>query len=375
MSDEFNIVLNLKTSNIRHIQMGFNLLEDYIISEHNTSNILSGIAQITPLFTLLFNHKDISHNFMDTQRFNNFYLKLKFLSSYSECSHLLNLIEGDSKNITILKKDLDNYFYEKNDSQKLFLANAYLDFYDTLKTSLDNKQYSHIKESWNKNCDFFESDRITHTVFTEKFPDYTFSKDIYTKYFKLIKLAQEKIVELLWNNFLHNPETIEPLSKFSPDFFQFIDWLEKSDKTTQEFVGLLEQKHFDHLSYASQVQGFDYFLESLLLLKKNKLDDLTEDFDPFANEVREYKYINLDTIQKLNEKNINIDVVLKANSFGVPTHLRDYLYHHIKIFESNSIKYSSTEFHELDKLLIIYEKQKMESIFIPKNDKVKTHKI
>ena len=43
--------------------------------------------------------------------------------------------------------------------------------------------------------------------------------------------------------------------------------------------------------------------------------------------------------------------------------------------EKTGKKHSSIEFQELDKLLTIYEKQKLESIFIPKNTKEKLHKI
>lgn len=375
MSDQFNINIDIKTNDTKFLRLGFELLQEYIINENNTDNILPAIEQIHPLLKKLISHPHEDLSFMDNETFKNFQIKIKFLRAYPDCAKLINLIEGDSKNLDTLKSELDTYFIKQHDSDKLYLANAYLDFYTTLKTSLDNQDYNKIKESWNKNSDFFESDRITHAVFASKFPDYKFPKDLYQTYFKFIKIAQEKIVELLWTNFLHKPETVETLSKFCPDFFQFIDWLDRTEKTTNEFIGLLEQKHFDCLSYASKTEGFDYFIENLFLLKKTPLPQLAE-FNPFSDDdTHNYHYINLDTIQKLNANNINADVILKQNSFGVPTHLRDYLYHHIQLFETASIKYSPDEFQALDKLLIVYEKQKMESVFLPRNNKSKTNKI
>lgn len=375
MSESFSLKLDIKSNNLSLVKNTFNILLEYISEENNTDNLLNAFSQITPLLEVLIQKNDSNLEFMDTEQFKNFKNILKLLSSYPQSQKLLTIINGKNDDIYSLKSILDDYLDKDNQNSKNFLANAYFDFYQTLKSSLANEDYSKIKESWNKNVEFFESERITHNIFNSKFPNYKFSKEVYSTYFKFIKISQEKIANLLWTHFLNKPEKAEELNKFSPDFFQFISWHERSEQTARDFIALLEQKHFDNLKYASKITGFNYFLEKIFLLTEKDVID-SDSFDPFSsNAVVEYNYINIDIIKKLNSKNINIDVVLKDNTLGLPYHFRDYLYKNITEFEKTGKKHSSIEFQELDKLLTIYEKQKLESIFIPKNTKEKLHKI
>ena len=138
---------------------------------------------------------------------------------------------------------------------------------------------------------------------------------------------------------------------------------------------MLEQKHWNSLQYASKIKGFDYFLEKIFIISETKSS--VDDFNPFDPDTAlEYRMINLTPIQQLNEKQINMDIVFKNNTLNLPDFLRDYLYYHINKNESNNnIKHSKTEFYELDSLLTVYEKQKMESVFLPKNSKSKNKKI
>lgn len=375
MSESFSLKLDIKSNNLSLVKNTFNILLEYIAEENITDNLLSAFSQITPLLEILIEKNDSNLEFIETDNFKRFTMLLKLLSSYSQSQKILIMINGKDEDVYLLKSVLDDYLNQNNQHSKSFLANAYFDFYKTLKSSLDNHDYVKIKESWNKNFEFFESDRITHNTFNAKFPNYKFSKEIHTNYFKFIKTIQEKIANLFWSHFLHTPEKTQELNKFSPDFFQFISWHERPEQTTRDFTSLLEQKHFNNLTYASKIDGFNYFLEKIFLLTEKELICPTN-FDPFSSSsVIEYNYINLDIIKKLNSKNINIDVVLKDNSLGLPYHLRDYLYHQIELFEKTDKKHSNIEFQELDKLLTIYEKQKLESIFIPKNIKEKLNKI
>lgn len=372
MSDGFHININLITHNQKLAKQGFQLLQSYIEEETNTQTILKVIPQMTSLLKSM-QYNDMDFEFLDDKDFKIFQNKIRLLSSYPEIKEFFITLEGDSdeRNLGLLKEDLQS-FLKENQKSCLDLANAYIEFHDTLKQSLTSGKWEDIKTAWNKNAHYFDPEKISYGSFYSLFPELKLSGEANNIYVKLIKNSQEKIAEILWNQFFLHPEDSEKLSKFVPDFFQFINWLAKSDNTSRNFADLLEQKHWDNLSYASKVKGFDFFLEKIFLLNDK---EALHNFDPFSGVTPEYSYINLDTIKTFNQKNINIDIVLKGNTLGLPEHLRDYLYHHIALFEKTDKKYSQSEFAELDKLLIVYEKQKLESIFLVKNVKSKKNKI
>lgn len=374
MSDKIKIFLEIDTNNEKFINKSFELLRDYICQEIDTEKLKSAINQIYPLLEYVIDNKTLDLGFIENEEFRNFMGKVRIISSYPGAKDIITLIEGDQKNLSALKNELDNYI-SPNTQSALHFANTYLDFYSTLKKSLKNgeESWKDIKESWNQHCEFFDTDRISHSHLQSVVGNnHNLPQDFYSNYLKLVKTCQEKIAETLWNNFLLHPENSEKFAKFSPDFFQFVNWLERPEVTTRNFVGLLEQKHFDNLAYASKVQGFDYFLDKLFLLTP----ELCPDFDPFAgNPANNYNYINLEAIKNLNAKNINADVLFKNNELNLANHLRDYLYHHIEKLEQSGKVHSQEEFLELDKLLTIYEKQKLESVLLPKNTKSKKVKI
>lgn len=375
MSDEFSIHINFITTNPLLAKQSFDMLKTYIEEEVNTQYIIEVLPQMTALLKSM-QKNDMDLEFLDNQEFKPFKNKIRLLFSYPEVKDFFVTLEGesDNRNLGILREDLDSFL---NDSQKscLDLANAYVEFYDTLKKSLSSGQWQNINDCWNKHAHFFNPEKISYSSLSSLFPNVKLSTEANNSYLKLIKNSQEKIAETLWNQFFLHPEDSEKLSTFVPDFFQFINWLSKADNTSRNFADLLEQKHWDNLAYASKIPGFDFFLENIFLLKeKDVLDSDSLSSNPFKSGV-EYRYINIDTIKTFNQKNINMDVVLKGNTLGLPEHLRDYLYHHISLFEKSDKKHSTTEFAELDKLLIVYEKQKLESIFVVKNVKSKKAKI
>lgn len=375
MSDKFKLFLDIETDNIDLLTRSFEIVRDYIISENNTSKLNLALKQAYPLMQSLLESDNFELDYIDTTPFRVFMSKIKVLSSFSEAQKFISLIEGDKTNIYLLKEELDDNFKKSSHESLLTVAHAYFDFYSVIKSSLSKgeEHWGEIKNSWNNNYEYFDTDKITHTQL-QSFLGSTdqLHYEFYTDYFKFVKICQEKIAESLWNHFLNYPEKSEEFSRFAPCFFQFINWLEKSDITTRNFVGLLEQNHFDNLSYASKIQGFDFFLEKLFLLTP----EIDDNFDPFSQTgSNQYNYINLDSIKNLNAKGINADVLFKNNTLQLSDHLRGYLYHHIEKLEKSDKKHSQTEFLELDKLLTIYEKQKLESVLIPKNTKSKKLKI
>lgn len=376
MSDSYAIKIEFNTYNPMLVREGISMLQKYLEYETSTDNILKTLPQLNFLL------KDTQQSFdpdlvlLNTHEFELLKNKLKLLSSYPEVKNFFNIVEGNSeeKNLFLLLDNLKKTLSSKEKSP-LELASSYVEFSSVLSSSLDNAQWEDIKVSWNKHCDMFDTEKITFSQLDSLFPttpNNFLSTQAKSGYVKIIKIAQEKIAETLWNQFLLYPENAEKLSKYVPDFFQFINWLDKSNNTAKYFVNLLEQKHWDNLQHAAKVEGFDFFLEKIFL---NSQEDRLNNFDPFSNNPPEYNYINLTTIETFNEKNINVDVALKDNSLGLKKHLRDYLYQQIEKLEQSGDKYSQTDFAKLDKLLIVYEKQKLESIYVPKNIKTKTNKI
>lgn len=370
MSDDFNIKINIKTSSTSLLKKSFDILKEYVSEEHHTLSILNALPQMTSILKQL-QETDFDMSFLEQQDFILFRNKIKLLTSFPEANEFLETVDSQQETLSFseLREDVIRFFKSGN-KDMLVLAHAYTNFYDVLKNSLAEDNWINIQNSWNDNMDKFDSDRISPTPFKDYF-DNQLPDKIYSNYFKLIKLSQEKIAGALWNNFLINPENSQKRAKFVPDFFQFINWMERSDYTTRSFVNLLEQRHWDNLQYASKIKGFDFFLEKMFLFNKTELKELT---NPWSTEPQ-YGFINLDALEVINIKNINIDVVLKGNSLGLPEHLRDYLYHYIDLYAKQDKKYSDHDFEKLDKLLTVYEKQKLDSIFIPKKTKQKTHKI
>lgn len=375
MSDSYAVKIEFNTYNPMLVTQGISMLQKYLEYETNTNNILQVLPQLTSLL------KDAQQSFdsdlvlLQNHEFELLKNKLKLLSSYPEVKNFFKIVEGDKQEDLVLL--LENFKKTLSSTEKspLALVTSYVEFSSVLSTALNNNQWDNIKVSWNKHCDMFDTEKITFSQLDALFPTTPsnfLSTQAKASYVKIIKIAQEKIAETLWNQFLLYPENAENLSKYVPDFFQFINWLDKSNNTAKYFVNLLEQQHWNNLQHAAKVEGFDFFLEKIFL---NPPEDRLKHFDPFSNDPQDYSYINLNTIEIFNQKNINVDVVLKDNSLGLKKHLRDYLYQQIEILEKSGDKYSQTDFAKLDKLLIVYEKQKLESIYLPKNIKTKTNKI
>lgn len=372
MSDKFTLNININLQpNSPIIKKSFDLLTEYILSETSHANILLGIEQINPILDNLMNSVDSSNNFIDSTEFKSLLNKVKLFQHHEVAQKFINLIEKDNISYSQLYELVENEFTNNNFSHDLKLLNHYYDFYSVLKNNLFHHKFEMIKDSWNENFEFFSVEKFTFTELNKIIVSPINTK-LKNNYFKLIKLSQEKISDLLWNYFLEYPENYQSNSKYLPDFFQFIHWLEKPNEKILCFSKLLTQKHWNCLSYASQVSGFDFFLQQLFI--KNE-KDMKSNFDPFSNSSPEIKCINLDLVSYINEKNINVDIVLKNNNLGLPEYLREYLYYEINKLEQKGNKQSLSEFHELDKLLTIYEKQKLESIFVQKNIKTKTSKI
>lgn len=372
MSDKFtlNIHLNIEKNN-PIIKKSFDLLSDYILKEHSHQNILSAIEQITPILQIIMNSHNNEDNFLDSQEFKNLISKIKFFNNHPVAQNFIDIIEKDNVSYYQIYKNTEEEFLNNNQEHDFKLAKHYNDFYQSLKINLKNQNFDDIKQSWNDNCDFFSVDKITFNELNEKLIS-PISTKLKNNYLKTIKLAQENIAELLWNYFLECPEIYHSNHKSIPSFFYFINWLEKPNEKLPQFVKLLEQKHWNALSFASKIDGFSLLLEKIFIKSE---EDSLDNFDPFSNSSPEYSFINLDIISHFNQNNINIDIVFKNNTLGLHQYLREYLYSEIDKLEKKGHKHSLSEFHELDKLLTIYEKQKLESIFVIKNIKSKQSKI
>lgn len=370
MSDVTEIYVKLTTNNPLLLKQSFDILKTYLEEEYTISSVLSVIPQLTSLIENINNHSEISSNFLEDKDCRNLKNKIKFLSSYSEVKPLLLLLDKENINLFTLKKDLDSAV-PKQLQQHLSHANAYLSFCQTLQSSLADGQWENIKKSWNENYTYFDSEKITFSNLASLFPHDKLSTEISSQYVKFIKHAQEKIAQTLYQQFLIHPEDSEKLSKSCPDFFQFFNWLHIPSQSCHAFASLLEQKHWNSLIYASKISGLELFLDKFLLNNNEKVLD----FDPFEDNQNGYSFFNLDILKIINQKNVNIDVVLKNNTIGMPKDLRGYFYQKIELLEKGDKKHSQNEFNVLDKLLTVYEKQKFESIYVAKNIKTKTNKI
>lgn len=246
------------------------------------------------------------------------------------------------------------------------LATNYFSFVESLEYAFSNHDFSQLSHSW----------LVFEPEFVQKqFNIFSLSLDIgdmdyivKKSYLAFLLKCQQSVAQLLFDVFVYDLDFNNQHKEELPAFILFVNWFEFPYVHMKQYFEDFTQSHFDSLSFYNHLPQLEFFLNALFLRSKSEVDMNT--FDP------EYLNFNTDTLQKVNEKQFYIEVILKNNSINLPEQFIDYIKFAVSKFLRDSNKKQSTlEAKEIKDFLKVYEKQKLEFLLPSKKLKFKTVKI
>lgn len=267
------------------------------------------------------------------------------------------------ENYHALIQDLDSDIIP---SSSQHLANSYFNFAESLFLAFSKNNFSKLQQSWLKFQPDFEYKPFNFISLSLTIGDMDYL--VKKSYLNFLLQCQHFVSKTLFDTFVYDLTLYQKNKEKIPPFILFVNWLDFPYTHMKEYFNHFNQNHFDALSNFNHLPELEFFINALFLRSKSEFD--LNSFDS------EYLNFNTEHLNKLNDKFIYVDVILKNNSINLPEQFVDYIKFTVSKFLNNPQKKQSTlETKEIKNFLLLYEKQKFDFLFPNKNIKFKTVKI